>query len=161
MRCRVPSTLLCIHWIVNTVDFPAKRRNKLIVAFSLYRVLSMLGAIFLVLKKATNCYGGVCVLYYLCRNIHLLHYTYVPRLHCPKSNPKLRDITRNVEENEILNKIFCTSYFVLYLWKFDYLWDSVQYIAVNWERRVKRARKIELGFLSRLTLPNYQKHEDN
>ena len=26
--------------------------------------------------------------------------------HCPKSNPNFRDITRNVEENEILYEIF-------------------------------------------------------
>ena len=119
----------------------------------------MLGAIFPVLKKATNCYGGVCVLYYLCRNIHLLHYKYVPRLHCPKSNPKFRDITRNVEENEILHE-YSVRHISCYISENSITFGTV-YIAVNWERTVKQAREIELGFLSRLTLPNYQKHEDN
>ena len=44
----------------------------------------------------------------LCTHFHrsILRPGTVP-VHCPKSNPNFRDITQNVEENEILLEIFC------------------------------------------------------
>ena len=58
-----------------------------------------------------------------------LEYNIRYTVHCPKSNPNLRDITQNVEENEILHEIFRaifrfpTTFRVKYR-KINYLWDS-------------------------------------
>ena len=41
-------------------------------------------------------------------------------VHCPKSNPNFRDITRTVEENEILHEIFHVSP-LHFIRKIDYL----------------------------------------
>ena len=54
-------------------------------------------------------------------------------LHCPKSNPNVRDITWNVEDNEILHVIFrvvvlfSNATFHVISRKIDYLWESVLY----------------------------------
>ena len=50
---------------------------------------------------------------------------------CPKDNPNFRDITRKVQENEILQEIFRLVYLVFTATfrvisrNIDYLWDSV------------------------------------
>ena len=63
--------------------------------------------------------------------LHL--YSSFAHLHCPTRNQNFRDITRNVEENEILHEIFPFSisfiplHFLLYLGKsitFETVWDS-------------------------------------
>ena len=55
-------------------------------------------------------------------------------VHCPKSNPNIRDTTRNVEENEKLHEIFSVvQYFVstdtfrVISGKIEYLWDRTVY----------------------------------
>ena len=56
-----------------------------------------------------------------------------PDIYCTlskKGNPNFRDITRKVEENEILHEIFRVvpsfpATFSVMSWKMDYLWESV------------------------------------
>ena len=51
------------------------------------------------------------------------------QIHFPKSNLIFRDITRNVEENEILHKIFRVVSVILISMKIDYLWDSKAWLS--------------------------------